>query len=152
MHLYNFNQLPRMRHPNGTQPDFENSWNCMSWIEKHSWQHNSHSPGWAFPRVFFMESWTPRKLTRITRKGFCYPIVLENEGFNSDRFLPEVLRSFDMEVSKNRRPISSAWRLVEAPPPRFVFQVRPDCWKMEHVFSMYQAAPTSQASVTICFI
>lgn len=80
----------------------------MSWIEKHNGQRNSRSPGWASPRVFFMESWTPRKLTRITRKGFCYPTVLENAGLNSNRFLPEVLRGFDMKVSENRWPISSA--------------------------------------------
>lgn len=39
-----------------------------------------------------------------------------------------------------------------SPSRRFVFQTRPDCWKMEIIFNMFQAVPIFQASVTICFI
>lgn len=109
-----------------------------------------------FPQVLFpLESWTPRKLTKITIKGFCCPTVLGNVGLNE---LKQVIscssQRFWCESVQSRQERACFLSLVAqgSPSPRFVFQTRPDCWKMEIIFNMFQAVPIFQASVTICFI
>ena len=109
-----------------------------------------------FPQVLLpLESWTPRKLTKITRKGFCCPTVLGNVGLNE---LKQVIscssQRFWCESVQSRQEQACFLSLVAqgSPSPRFVFQTRPDCWKMEIIFNMFQAVPIFQASVTICFI